>query len=248
MTSTSEWSIQELAKATGATSRTLRHYGERGLLHPSRVGAGGMRYYDDESLPRLLRILLLRREGLGIEAIKEALSAEFDDATALRRHVLDLKEQRRELSRRISSVQRTIERLEGGETLMAKDVFETFDHTEHKEEVERRWGAEAYAKGDAWWRSLSEQERAAFQQEHVDIAESFGELAAQGKPADGDAAQALARRHAAWLGTSGTVEVTADYLRCMGELYVTDPRFAKNYPGYAQYVSDALHAHADTLG
>ena len=37
-----EWSIQELAKAAGTTSRALRYYGERGLLTPTSTGANGM--------------------------------------------------------------------------------------------------------------------------------------------------------------------------------------------------------------
>lgn len=60
-----EWSIEELAKAAGTTSRTLRHYGQTGLLTPSRTGANGMRYYDAGALVRLQRILLLRELGLG---------------------------------------------------------------------------------------------------------------------------------------------------------------------------------------
>ena len=56
-----ERSIQELAKLAGTTSRTLRHYDEIGLLKPSSIGANGYRYYDDRSLVRPQRILLLNR-------------------------------------------------------------------------------------------------------------------------------------------------------------------------------------------
>ncbi|MBN9612531.1 MAG: MerR family DNA-binding transcriptional regulator, partial [Actinobacteria bacterium] len=41
------YSIQEVAKAAGTTSRTLRHYDDVGILKPSRIGANGYRYYDD---------------------------------------------------------------------------------------------------------------------------------------------------------------------------------------------------------
>ena len=47
-----EWSIQDLAKAAKTTSRTLRHYGEVGLLEPSRIGANGYRFYDQNALVR----------------------------------------------------------------------------------------------------------------------------------------------------------------------------------------------------
>src|SRR3712207_8600844 len=55
-----EWPISELARAAGTTTRALRHYGDLGLLEPSRVAAGGYRFYDEDGLLRLQRILLLR--------------------------------------------------------------------------------------------------------------------------------------------------------------------------------------------
>ncbi len=39
-----EWSIQEIARAAGTTSRTLRYYGEAGLLAPARIGQNGYRF------------------------------------------------------------------------------------------------------------------------------------------------------------------------------------------------------------
>jgi len=38
-----EWSIQEIARAAGTTSRTLRHYGDVGLLVPNRIGGNVVR-------------------------------------------------------------------------------------------------------------------------------------------------------------------------------------------------------------
>ena len=54
-----DWSISDVARHAGTTSRTLRHYGDVGLLQPSRVGVNGYRYYDEGALVRLQRILLL---------------------------------------------------------------------------------------------------------------------------------------------------------------------------------------------
>ena len=61
-----DWSIQDIARLAGTTSRTLRHYGDVGLLPASRVGDNGYRYYDELALVRLQRILMLRDLGLGI--------------------------------------------------------------------------------------------------------------------------------------------------------------------------------------
>ena len=60
-----DWSIQEIAKLAGTTSRTLRHYDDIGLLAPARIGSNGYRYYDDAALVRLLQRLRHRLEALG---------------------------------------------------------------------------------------------------------------------------------------------------------------------------------------
>jgi hypothetical protein len=47
------WSIQQVAKVSGVTARTLRYYGEIGILRPTRLGANGYRFYEREQLLRL---------------------------------------------------------------------------------------------------------------------------------------------------------------------------------------------------
>ena len=158
-----DWSIQEIAKLAGTTSRTLRHYDDIGLLPPSRIGGNGYRYYDDDALVRLQRIMLLRDLGLGLPAIADVLDREASAEHALRGHLEWLRREQDRLARQIASVERTIGALEGGERLMAEQMFDGFDHTQYKEEVEERWGKDAYAKSDAWWRSMSAEEKAAWQ-------------------------------------------------------------------------------------
>ncbi|GAA1821871.1 MerR family transcriptional regulator [Planosporangium flavigriseum] len=189
-----EWSIQDIARLTGTTSRTLRHYGQVGLLEPSRVGANGYRYYDQECLVRLQRILLLRELGLGLPAIAQVLAGQRDTATALRTHLELLEQERARIGRQIESVKTTLRKTEGGEQLMAAEVFDGFDHTRYEEEVTERWGREAYEKGDRWWRSLSDADKKAFQQRHLDIAADFGRACLAGKSADSLEVQAITQR------------------------------------------------------
>ena len=98
---------------TGTTSRTLRHYGDIGLLQPSSVGAGGMRYYDRDGLTRLQRILLLRQLGLGLPAIADALDSGVGDVEALEAHRRWLRCERARLARQITAVDTTIAALNG---------------------------------------------------------------------------------------------------------------------------------------
>ena len=126
---------------------------------------------------------------------------------------------------------------------MAQDMFDGFDHTQHKQEVEQRWGRQAWADGDRWWRGLGPAGQQAFMAEHTAIAEAWAQLRASGAPIEAPEAQALARRHRDWIAAGwGGRTPSADQLTGLAEMYVADERFAANYGGAegAAYVRDAL--------
>jgi len=248
-----EWSIQEVARLAGVSSRTLRHYDAVGLLPPSSTGVGGLRYYDRGDVLRLQRILLLRELGLSLAAIADLLEQQDDAADALRGHLEQLRGNRRRLDRQIASVERTLAALENGEKLMAKDMLDGFDHTQHRDEVEQRWGKEAYARSDSWWRSLGAQGQADWKETSMEPGKDWIAAVEAGVAPDSDEAQALAARHAGWLagipGTPGHEDGRpADgYLLGLGEMYVADDRFAKNFGGRvgAELVRDALRVYVE---
>ncbi|MET7874911.1 MerR family transcriptional regulator [Streptomyces cyaneofuscatus] len=243
-----EWSIQEIARKVGTTSRTLRHYGDLGLLAPSRLGSNGYRYYDQDALVRLQRILLLRELGLSLPAIKGVLEGQRDTAVALRAHLRLLEQEQARIGRQIASVRTTLHKTQEGMELMAEEVFDGFDHTAHEREVTERWGRAAYEEGDRWWRLLGEEGRAAFLGEHEAIARDWGSAREAGADAGGEQAQEIARRHCAWLSSSSK-EPSRSYVIGLGEMYVADPRFGKNYDRYgdgtAAFVRDALTIYAE---
>jgi len=279
-----EWSIQEIARIAGTTSRTLRHYADIGLLPPTRIAHNGYRHYDQAALVRLQRILLLRELGLGLPQIGEVLGPSTSsgtheigagahggsgvqgrhaEAAALETHLALLREEQGRLARQIASVVTTIEALRGGEELMAENMFDGFDHTQYKEEVEERWGRAAYADGDRWWRGMTDAERADWQQRVSDLGRDWIAAAESGVDPSSPEAQEIARRHVEWLtGIPGTpaaalrqaqgpnAEVKA-YVIGLGEMYVADPRFGANYETSAggahgaEFVREALRVYAE---
>ncbi|AYF97701.1 MerR family transcriptional regulator [Protaetiibacter intestinalis] len=242
-----EHTIQEVARLAGVTSRTLRHYDQLGLVAPSSVGAGGIRRYDADALVRLQRVLLLRELGLGLPAIAEVLAGETRDVHALRAHRAWLEQERERLARQLTSVEATIDALEGGEEPMAEQMFDGFDHTQYRDEVTERWGADAYARSDAWWRGKSADEKREWRQQLEALSADWIAAAASGVAPDSAAAQELARRHVAWLaGIPGTPGALKEYVTGLGDMYVADPRFAAHYGGAAgaTFVRDALSAYA----
>ncbi len=248
-----EASIQEVARLAGTTSRTLRHYDAVGLLPPTRIGHQGYRYYDAAALVRLQRILLLRDLGLGLDQIRQVLDAQTDEATALRAHLAWLEEETDRLSRLRATVERTITALEKGTELMPDDMLDGFDHTKYRDEVTQRWGADAYAAGDAWWRGMTDAERTGWKQRQTALAADWTAAAAAGTDPASDEAQALAARHVAWLADiPGTPKdggrPPVAYVLGLGDMYVADPRFAANYGGVdgATFVRDALRLWAES--
>ena len=66
--------IGEFSKMMQVTVKTLRHYEQKGLLHPSEVDEWtGYRYYNITQMQRLNTIRGLQRQGFTLEEIKELL-------------------------------------------------------------------------------------------------------------------------------------------------------------------------------
>lgn len=242
-----DWSIQQIAKLAGTTSRTLRHYDEIGLLRPSRIAANGYRHYDEDALVRLQRILLLRQLGLGLEHIAEVLAQHVDETVALRTHLDLLRDERARLDRQIAAVQSTVDARTKGAPVMATTALDGFDHSQYSDEVAARWGKRAAQRSDEWWRGKTDAERADWRAQAARLGEAWTAAAEDDEDPAGERAQELAAAHVSWLAAvPGTPaadggDITG-YVLGLGEMYVADPRFAQNYGGQrgATFVRDAL--------
>lgn len=139
---------------------------------------------------------------------------------------------------------------------MAEQALDGFDHTQHSEEVARRWGTTAAAKADGWWNGHTPGERADWMAAAAALNASWIAAVEAGESPGGARAQAIARQHVAWLASvPGTPAAEGGDLRGyvlgLSEMYVADERFAANYGGAdgAAFVRDALRAHiADLFG
>ncbi|WP_432489284.1 MerR family transcriptional regulator [Kineococcus sp. SYSU DK018] len=241
-----EWTIHQVATATGTTSRTLRHYADIGLLAPSRVGPNGYRYYDDAALRRYQRILLLRELGLGLSTIAGVLEERTDEVTALREHAGLLEAEAARLTRLAASVRETIRRTETGEELDVRTSFEGFDASRYEEEVVQRWGRDAHEAAQRNWRELGEEGRAANAAEADAIGRGLAAAAARGADPGEREVQDLLRRHHAWVSEFWTPG--AEAYRGLTAMYVDDERFRATYeaygPGTAVLLRDAAEVFA----
>ena len=90
-----EYSIQELSRLSGVTTRALRWYDHTGPLKPSRVAESGYRYYGPAEVDRLQDILFYRALGVELARIKECLDGlSFNRLAALQSHLAALEAER----------------------------------------------------------------------------------------------------------------------------------------------------------
>ena len=142
-----EYSIQQLSRLSGVTTRALRWYDRIGLLKPSRVADSGYRYYGPAEVDRLQDILYYRALGVELARIREYLDdPSFDRLAALRGHLTALEAERGRLEQLIQSVQDTIGAEERKEIMSDEKKFEAFKRraVERNEELHGREIREKY--------------------------------------------------------------------------------------------------------
>jgi len=233
------------------TSRTLRHYDDVGLLKPAYVGSNGYRYYEQEQLLRLQRLLLLRELGLGLTAIAEVLDGQRDQVAALHGHEEWLRHERDRLDRLADTVSRTIHQLQGGEQMTAPELFEGFADRQARQEADL---ADRYGEGvREHFRAAEEVTKGWTQQDYLD---------AQRRGDEVDAKVLAVMRSGAAPDSAAALDVMAEHYRSvaqfwtpdrtsyagLGQLYVDNPEFKARYdakdPGLAEYLRDATAAYA----
>lgn len=241
--------IGEVSALAGITVRTLHHYDERGLLTPSGRSDAGYRLYADGDLERLQEILGWRALGFSLGEIGELLDEPgHDPLSALRtqRELVDTELAR--LTTLARALDRAIAAAEHGEEQQEDKVFNGFDPSQYEDEARERWGhTDAYRESARRAASYGEEQWREIKAQAQDIARRFAELKRSGQPADGEPVRAVAERARLHIDHWFYPCSRARH-RALGEMYVSDPRFAAHYekvePGLAAYVRDAIVANA----
>lgn len=245
--------VGQVAALTGVTVKTLHHYDAVGLLRPSGRSPAGYRLYTTADLDRLQHVVVYRRLGFALDEIAAILDDPAADVAGhLRRQRAAVASRLAELTELVSALDRALEATMAGTQLTPEEQRELFGETfsdDYAREAEQRWG-----DTDAWRQSQSRTARytkADWEQVKAEQDAVTAELAAclrDGEPADGPRAMAAAEAHRQHIHQR-FYDVPYAMHRGLGQMYVDDERFARNYedvePGLAAYVRDAIEANAD---
>ena len=134
----------ELAKELGVSSRTVRFYDEKGLLPPCDYSEAGYRLYDEESMVRLQKILMLKFMDFSLDQIAEMMK---DGGSDLRQSLEEqealLLDKREHITRLIEAIRKT---RASGEGEFWDNLRHVIERTRDREEVIQQYKTDTKLK------------------------------------------------------------------------------------------------------
>ena len=249
--------VGQVAERLGVTVRTLHHYDAIGLVVPSERTSARYRLYTVEDITRLQQVVVYRRLGFALEEIALLL----DDRAAadggavighLRRQRAAVMSRLDEMRDLVTAIDRALEKEMSGIKLTEEEQKELFGDgfsDDYAEEAEQRWGeTEAWKQSQKRTSTYTKEDWAEVKAEMDATNAEFVSAMTDGEPATSERAMDAAEAHRMHI-QNRFYDITPEFHRNLGDMYVADPRFTKTYedikPGMAQYVRDAIHANAD---
>ena len=243
------YTIKEIAGLAGVTTRTLRYYDQIGLLLPADIGDNGYRYYNQDSLLKLQQILFFRELDVPLSEIQRIFNQpDFDLKSTLLQHKANLQKRACRLELLITTIDLTLENLEGERNMAAEDFFKGFDQSQYEHEVKARWGdTPQYAESQKKWATYSDEEKEAIKAEGGRITiDMVGED--ENTPPDDPKVQTAIGEYYTYLNKY-FYNCDVGFLRNLADMWEADPRFAVNYerirPGGSVFVRQAVHIYCN---
>ena len=241
--------INEFAKLTGVSVRTLHYYDEIGLLKPAFVDEqNGYRFYDEDSLYRMQEILFYRELDFPLKSILEILSSlDYDKNKALA-------EQRKLLLLKKERLERIIDALD--EAAKGKVTMTAFDNNDYETarklyeaEAKQRFGnTDAYKEHEQKTADYTKDKWQTVNDGLMTVFCKFAECLKNGNTADSNEAQALVSELQGYI-SDNYYTCTKEILAGLGQMYVADERFKnnidKNFEGTARFVSKAIEIYCN---
>lgn len=248
-----KYSISQLSKLAGVSSRTLRYYEEIGLLLPREKGDNGYRYYDSRQVDRLQQIMFYRSFDMELDDIKNILNSDdFNQVTALESHLVKLENQKAKINRLIYSVNKTIMSLKGETTMSDKEKFAAFkqnivneNEKKYGAEIRKKYGDKTVDDTNKKILDMSQESWNSLEELNERLNKTLKAAVEEGNPAS-ETAQKACALHKEWLGHYWNFYSKEAHLNlCL--MYTQDERFKEYYekiaPGCADFLYEAMKTY-----
>ncbi|MEE6726535.1 MerR family transcriptional regulator [Pediococcus acidilactici] len=239
------YSIQDLAKLAGISSRTLRYYDQIGLLVPARRPNAGTRWYTKAQVNELQRILFFKTLDVPLATIRTIM------AQPLATQIVALESQRQlqDLDLAITS---SIKMLRGVGKMSDSEKFSSLkaqrlaeNESQFGQEIRQKYGEKAVEVANQHYLALSET-----QLHRADALEKeLGTLLREALTQDSEATRtAIFTTHQEWLKIMVGKRYSPAYHQSLAQMYQADERFQKHYDeladqaGAGQLLSEVISA------
>lgn len=124
--------INEVEAQVGITKKNIRFYEDQGLIAPRRNTQNGYREYGEEDVERLRQIKLMRKLGVPLEEIRNMQSGIHTVGDGMRRHLVTLERDRKNLEQSMELCRLLTQREERLDTLDAGALLERMEQMERE--------------------------------------------------------------------------------------------------------------------
>ncbi|WP_102273527.1 MerR family transcriptional regulator [Cytobacillus massiliigabonensis] len=134
-----KYSIGEFAKKTGTTIRALRYYDEIHLLKPTLVSPSGRRYYSNNDIIQLQKIVALKFLGYSLEKINEFLHLkDWDLKDSLAFQKQEMQQKKKHIERVIRALDQALHIMEDQGTVNSS-IFISLINNIQMEDEHKEW-------------------------------------------------------------------------------------------------------------
>lgn len=242
------YSIGELSKLAGISTRTLRHYDAIDLLKPAYVEENGYRVYSEDEVKMLQQIMFYREFGITLEEIHAIVnSSEFDRLKALETHYQHLKSEKDRISQLMNTVENTI-KIYKEDLTMSKKEFEGFKKQQIKaneekygEEIREKYGDDVIDSSNKKFGNLTQEQYERIEKLNEEISEALVNAVPEGKPESAEGKR-VAELHKEWLIMVWPDDLYSEEAHIgLAQMYTQDERFKKYYEDITEGAADYLY-------
>lgn len=250
-----QYKVEELAKLSGVSVRTLHYYDQIGLLKPAFRTEKNYRIYSENELYRLQQILIQKQLGLTLSEISDTIDNENIDRIQLLEAQKEkiLAEQKR-MSKIIKTIDKTILKLKSKIIMKDEELYDGFSKEEAlalQKEAKDKFGKKNVGTSENYLKKLSKSELKKLKDEQQEILKQLSALL--NEEVNSDLVQNQIAKHylntRQFWGTHGSPTTQKKQYKGLGQLYLSDLRYTEEislkHPNFPIFLSNAIEVYAD---
>ena len=238
--------INEVAKVSGVSSRTLHYYDEIGLLKPTKL-ENGYRVYTENDLDKLQQILFYKFLGFKLSKISEILNNKSNKLEILEeQRQLILKEKSR-YEQILNTIENTIKSHKGERNMSIEEKFSGFkleDVKKYEQSAKEKYGEEVIEEA----KNRQKGKEDIVNEKFNSVFRELAECKRLGLELSDDKVQEQVDRLYSHLREYG-FDCTIEVFSYIGKGYSTNPEFKNNIDrfgeGVAEYISKAIEYYVN---